>query len=144
MKNIEQLVTQVFTSTDNHDWESLKSCFTNLFVLDYESMSNQPAVQISPEQLADSWSSLLPGFDSTHHQIGNIIVKETDSGYHVSCYGTATHFIENENPQVWTVYGTYDFNIRKSKDAFKIYRMTFNYKFQTGNLGLASIASSRI
>jgi len=37
----------------------------------------QPA-NLTSGQIIDSWKGLLPGFDKTHHQLGNYLI-ETDS-----------------------------------------------------------------
>lgn len=144
MKELEQLITEVFMATDAHEWETLKKCFTTPFTLDYESMSDQPPSKLTPNQLVESWSNLMPGFDSTHHQIGNIVITKVDSGFHVTCYGTATHYIQDATPQTWSVYGTYEFDICAENQVLQIERMKFRYKFQTGNTNLPTLAIERM
>lgn len=81
----------------------------------------------------------------THHQIGNHIVRLQNDEADVFCYGTATHYLKNE-PQknLWTVVGSHDFHLKKSRDRWKISRMKFNLKYMDGNTDLPKIAQKRM
>ncbi len=74
------------------------------------------------------------------HQIGNFLSEINSNQASLSCYGTATHFLENENGNVWTVIGSYDFNLEKISDQWKVSAMKFNFKYQDGNLKLIEAA----
>lgn len=54
----------------------------------------------------------------------------------VFCYGTATHYLEHKDGNVWTVVGSYNFNLKETGSVWRIARMKFNYKYQDGNTGL--------
>ncbi|WP_338237303.1 nuclear transport factor 2 family protein [Persicobacter diffluens] len=136
METVNNTVVQLFIATDQRDWEALDQLFAPEVELDYLSMSGSPAAKLSPQEIADSWKAVLPGFEFTHHQLGNILTT-VEGGYaHVFCYGTATHFLTDEAGNVWTVVGTYDFDLHKQVGAWKITKMKFNFKYQDGNTGL--------
>ncbi|OIQ21104.1 MAG: hypothetical protein BM557_04940 [Flavobacterium sp. MedPE-SWcel] len=112
--------------------------------LDYSSMTGNPATNLSSSDIISGWKTVLPGFTNTHHQIGNFIIKVNENKANAFCYGTATHFIEgNENP-IWTVIGSYDFELERLKNRWKIKTMKFNHKHQSGNNKLVEQAIKNV
>lgn len=136
MNQAQETVTNLFIATDAQDWQMVADSFAEKVELDYSSMSGNPAVELSPEEIVESWKGILPGFLHTHHQLGNFIVKENGSIAQVFCYGTATHYLPDENGDVWAVVGSYDFELIQNNGLWKITKMKFNFKYQTGNLSL--------
>lgn len=132
----EDAVKQIFIATDNKDWSKVESTFADKVVLDYESMSGQPSAELTPQQITDAWKTILPGFTFTHHQVGNFISNINGNKADVFCYGTATHYLEDKNGNVWTVVGTYNFEVVKNSDKWQVSKMKFNYKYQDGNTAL--------
>ncbi|WP_086030017.1 nuclear transport factor 2 family protein [Tenacibaculum holothuriorum] len=130
---IEETVTKMFVNSDKRNWNTVEAQFAPKVNLDYSSMTGNPATEVSPEEITTGWKTVLPGFTYTHHQIGNFITEINDTKAHSFCYGTATHYIEDENGSVWTVVGSYDFDLEKKDNNWKITSMTFNYKYQDGN-----------
>lgn len=134
---LEHRISQLFIATDERDWESLESIFADEVALDYSSMSGNPAAKLSPSQITESWKTILPGFSATHHQIGNFQIEIKDKEAHVFCYGTATHYLEDPAGNVWTVVGSYDFQLRPDKKGnWRVSAMRFNFKYMDGNLSL--------
>jgi hypothetical protein len=60
-------------------------------------------------------------------------------------YGTASHYlpVEDGDP-LWVVVGTYNFHLVKKNDEWKVDRMKFNFKYQSGNLNLPAAAQARV
>lgn len=151
-KNMEQekqaiqgVVTQVFVATDNRDWENVEDAFNHQVLLDYTSMAGGEPSELTPAQITDSWKTILPGFDQTHHALSNFNVTVSDKEATVTHYGNADHFIDLENAEeVWTVVGTYDHHLVKTSTGWKIDRMTFNLKYMDGNMNLPRIAQERV
>lgn len=134
-------VNGLFLYTDLRSWEDLKACLADSVMLDYTSMNGGDPVALSPQQLVDAWSAFLPGFQATHHQVGNHRVRMTQDEAAVFCYGTATHYLPNESGNnSWTVVGTYDFRLVFTGASWRISRITFYFKFQDGNLQLPTLA----
>lgn len=137
------VVTQLFIASDEHKWDELENCFAKEVLLDYSSMGSPP-VNLSPKQIVASWKSILPGFTHTHHQIGNIQEVIKNNSAEVFAYGTATHYLEDEKGSVWTVVGTYNFELVKVHKEWKISSMKFNLKYQDGNLSLSQKAIDNV
>jgi hypothetical protein len=142
---IIETVNQFFISVDYRDWKKVKTIFNDKVLLDYTSMTGgQPSV-LTSDQIIDSWKGFLPGFDKTHHQIGNYLI-ETDSDLtKVFCYITATHYLDNESKNnLWIVVGSYDFELSMNDKNWRITKMKFNLKYTDGNNDLPKMAQDRV
>lgn len=145
MKNPNDAVTQLFVATDQREWRTVEQIFDAKVWLDYSSMNGSPATELTPGQITGAWKGILPGFESTHHQIGNFITKVNGDEATVYCYGTATHFLTDEGGNVWTVVGSYDFELSKDTlDNWRVRAMKFNFKYQDGNTSLPEKAINKL
>lgn len=142
MENVNATIIRLFVSTDQRNWNAVEQCFATKVVVDYASMNGKPAVSVAPSEIVHSWMSILPGFEFTHHQLGNFITQVDHNEAHVFCYGTATHFLKDDGGNVWTVVGSYDFDLIVENGVWKISMMKFNFKYQDGNLKLVEHALS--
>ena len=136
METINETVANLFIATDKRDWVKVEAIFAEIVELDYSSMTGNPAIILTPKQITDSWKTILPGFTQTHHQIGNFITTIEKTKAEVFCYGTAMHYLADSAGNVWTVIGTYNFELQKTDEMWKISKMKFNFKFQDGNVDL--------
>ncbi len=144
MTSPQDAVVQLFNATDKGQWESVRSLFHEKVRLDYSSMNGNPATELTPGQIVEAWQGILPGFESTHHQIGNIQATTEGKSAHVFCYGTASHYLTDEKGSIWWVVGSYDFDLIKvAKGIWQITAMKFNFKYQDGNPELANKAMER-
>ena len=144
METINERVAQLFIATDNKEWAKVESIFAEEVELDYSSMNGNPAVNLSPEQITGSWKTILPGFTHTHHQLGNFITKVKENRAEVFCYGTATHFLEHQDGNVWTVVGSYNFELVQKDNNWNVTKMKFNFKYMDGNSNLPQAAMESV
>ncbi len=141
MKSPEQVVVQLFVATDQRDWQKVEASFVSEVLLDYSSMTGNPASKLTPSQIITSWKGILPGFEYTHHQLGNFLTTTEDSKANVFCYGTASHYLTDESGNLWVVVGSYDFELEQDqRKEWRISSMKFNFKYQEGNLSLPAKA----
>ncbi|MEM9075908.1 MAG: nuclear transport factor 2 family protein [Bacteroidota bacterium] len=137
MKSPKDVVVGLFVATDERDWDTVLESFNPKVLLDYSSMTGNPATELNPEAIVTAWKGILPGFESTHHQIGNILELIDGDKATVLCYGTATHYLTDESGNIWTVVGAYHFGVVQDSDEnWKISKMKFNFKYQDGNTTL--------
>jgi fermentation-respiration switch protein FrsA (DUF1100 family) len=141
---IQETITQVFVNTDAQNWSGVEAQFAPTVTIDYQSMTGNPATTLHPTEITAAWKTVLPGFTQTHHQLGNFITKVNNTKAHVSCYGTATHYLEDVSGNVWTVVGSYDFDLKKIDHQWKVTTMKFNYKYQVGNTTLVQKAIENV
>lgn len=130
---IEETITKLFVNTDRRNWSGVEAQFASKVTLDYSSMTENQASEVTPTAITSGWKTVLPGFTSTHHQLGNFITEVNEDKAHLFCYGTATHYLEDDSGNVWTVVGSYDFDLEKTDGNWNITSMTFNYNYQDGN-----------
>ncbi|MCT4638402.1 MAG: nuclear transport factor 2 family protein [Bacteroidales bacterium] len=144
MREINETISKLFVASDNRDWKTVESIFADKVELDYSSMNGNPVVEITPEQITDSWKTILPGFESTYHQLGNFITEQNGAIAKVFCYGTATHYLKHESGNIWIVVGSYDLELKKVGDYWRVIKMKFNYKYQDGNTKLPQEAIKNV
>ncbi|HNV47748.1 MAG TPA: nuclear transport factor 2 family protein [Spirochaetota bacterium] len=141
---IEETVNGLFIGVDERDWTRVKNTMSGTVLLDYTSMAGGKPATLAPDAIIDSWKGILPGFDATHHQLGNFVVTRKADAVMVFCYGTATHYLKNKsNNNVWAVVGTYEFVLKKVEGLWKISSMKFDLKYIDGNTSLPSLAMDR-
>lgn len=144
MKEIVETINGLFMATDQRNWELVSKYFDTEVLFDYSSMTGQARAKTSCESIVDSWRSILPGFDQTHHQLGNFMVSELEDRASVTCDGVATHYLQSMQGNLWTVVGSYDFVLQKTQSEWKVVEMTFNFKYQDGNIRLPQLAMHRL
>jgi hypothetical protein len=143
-QEIIENVTAIFTSCDNLNWQQLKDALADRVLLDYASLSGNPAALLNAELIVNAWKAIFPGFQNTHHQVGNFVVEQEGSTATVYCYGTATHYLPNDsNNDLWTVVGTYNFHCTKINGKWKVDQMKFNFKYQDGNTDIPRMAAEK-
>ena len=136
----------VFTTSDRRDWDACARRFAEEVILDYQSLSGQPAESLSPQKIMDRWQSVLPGFQFTQHMLTNHEV-EFPSATLAVCrfYGHAVHYIaQAKGGEEWGVYGTYRMELIRRKEGWKVRYMQYNHKYQHGNPGLPALAIGRV
>ncbi|MEM6706141.1 MAG: nuclear transport factor 2 family protein [Acidobacteriota bacterium] len=137
---VANVVAQFFAAVDDGDWAGASQLMTNPFHLDYTSFGAESARELAPETVLEGWQQVLPGFEHTHHQIGNLRIEMRSKDAEARSYVTATHQI---GERVWTVVGSYEVSLRRSGSTWKLSGLRFLFKYQTGDLELAAEASQR-
>lgn len=137
-QQVEDLVIRMFVATDERDWETLKTCFTDPFVLDMTSMVGGGPSTMSPSQVAAAWAEGFRPLSHVHHQVGNFQTTVNGSSATVRCYGIALHHRNRIAAERKTrrFVGTYEFEISQAEGRWRIARFRFNLKFIDGNLEL--------
>lgn len=141
---IIERVNRFFNAVDSRDWELCESLMADRILADYTSMAGGEPAELEKGALTASWKGLLPGFDSTHHQLGNAVVDlkgEKEARYF--SYVTATHHIAGEDGEVWTVAGSYDIELKKEAGGWVLSALKLNFKYQDGNGSLPAVAQGR-
>lgn len=142
--NKQQIIRQIerlFSGTDARDWHMVEATFSEKVLLDYSSMTGQSAVILSPEGIIRQWSSFLPGFDRTKHQLGGFRVEFGADFALVHLDGKADHYL---NDRIWSVEGTYDVRVEFTNGDWLISEFKFNFLKQSGDSDLPSLAIKRL
>lgn len=137
-QEIEDLVVRAFVATDEQDWEALHDCLTDPVILDMTSLVGGEPSTVPPEVVSSIWSEGFATLDHVHHQVANFRTRIDGDRALVKCYGTAYHYRGGiEDPVKWRQFvGTYEFDVLRKDDAWRIGRLQFVCKFIEGNLHL--------
>lgn len=140
-EKIINVITNIFEGADERDWKKVKTSFADDVLLDYYSMSGNPASVLTSNDIITAWKGFLPGFDITHHHVTKFHIEQSDGIAKAHFSGKADHFIDGET---WTVEGTYDLELTiSSDDDAKVTKFKFNLQKQSGNNGLPQKAISK-
>lgn len=135
----EDHVVRMFVATDERDWTTLEACFTEPFILDMTSMVGGEPAHLTPRQVAEAWAKGFEPLSSVHHQVGNfrttLIARDETS---VRCYGVALHHRDDVAPESGTrrFVGTYEIDLHRQGEEWRISRLKFLLKFIDGNVHL--------
>jgi hypothetical protein len=143
--NVIETIIRLFSWADQRKWNALQELFDDNVFLDYHSLSHVKAAFHTPKQIVNSWKAVLPGFDSTHHHLGNFLVDVNSEAAKASFYGSANHYLKNDSGNnLWTVVGTYDLLLLNQNFQWKVSKMKFNLKYTDGNTELPKYALERL
>ena len=138
---VEDTVVRMFVATDERDWPTLESCFTDPFTLDMTSMAGGKPATVTPRQVATTWAQAFEPLDHVHHQVGNFRTSVTSSQAIVRCYGVAFHHRAKVSGLKTRLFvGTYELVLIPSVQTWLISQLTFKLKFIDGNLSLEGSA----
>jgi len=141
-EKIIHVITNIFEGGDERDWEKVKASFADDVLLDYYSMSGNPAAVLTSDDIINAWEGFLPGFDITHHYVTKFHIEQSGGIATAHFSGKANHFIDGES---WTVEGTYDLELVISDDGHaKVAKFKFNLQKQSGDTGLPQKAVARV
>ena len=141
MENVTSTITHLFAVTDQRDWQQVESTFDDSVLLDYTWTTGNPPERLSPRQIVDIWTGILPGFDRTHHELFEIRISEDRDSATASFRGKAEHFIGED---IWTVQGTYETALLKKGENWVISQFKFILEDWSGDRQLAAIAIERV
>lgn len=138
---IKQTIGNIFSGADERDWRKVERAMAQEVRLDYTSLAGGSPATLSPAAVVEGWKGVLPGFQSTHHQIGNFKVKVDGDRAEATFSGLALHYL---NGETWTVVGTYDFRLTKHGGRWAADGMKLNLQKQAGNLQLPTLAAQNV
>jgi 3-phenylpropionate/cinnamic acid dioxygenase small subunit len=135
---VEDAVIRMFVATDERDWQTVESCFTDPFTLDMTSMVGGSPATMTPRQVADAWADGFKTLDHVHHQVGNLQTTVDGQRATVRCYGIAFHYRAAivAPMKSRTFVGTYEIDLSAQSGSWRISRLKFKLKFIEGNLDL--------
>jgi hypothetical protein len=137
-QQVEDTVIRLFVATDDRDWPTVESCFTDPFILDMTSMVGGSPATMTPRQVTTAWADGFKTLDHVHHQVGNFRTTVDGQRAKVRCYGIALHHrAKISAPAKTRVFvGAYDIDLSLQSGEWRIGLFKFNLKFIDGNLEL--------
>ncbi|MFD0992045.1 nuclear transport factor 2 family protein [Tenacibaculum geojense] len=138
-EEIIELINKLFIYTDEKKWELLKNeIFADEVFINMESAGGN-AEDLAKEAVCELFQSVLNNIDAVYHLVGNHIVTMVNENYaKVFCYATASHYHSKaQNGSVREFVGSYDIEVVKQTEGWKVNTFTYNLKYMNGNLDLA-------
>ncbi|MEM7126826.1 MAG: nuclear transport factor 2 family protein [Chloroflexota bacterium] len=139
-----ETVTRLMIATDELDWETVQTIFTDEVFFDMTSLVGGDPLMLSAQSIVDSWDEGLRPLEAVHHQVSNFVVT-IEPGAEESTvfnYGIAIHYLPNptgENTR--TFVGTYTSHLTKVDGDWRIDEFKFDAKYVDGNLDLEADAA---
>lgn len=134
-----ELVNKLFIYTDNKDWQRLKTdVFASEVFLDMTSAGGS-AENLEADQICEMWQAGLGTLDAVNHLTGNFLVDVVNESFaKVFCYSTATHYKASaKNGETREFVGSYDFEVIKQNNGWRITSFVYNLKYMNGNMDLS-------
>jgi hypothetical protein len=136
---IIETINHLFIGTDNRDWALVRNCFAPSVRFDMSSMGAGEAKTMSPAEIVAAWEVGLKPLQAIHHQAGNYLVRVSGPNAKAFCYGIASHYLPNKTHRdTRTFVGSYDFELVKDAETWRISAFRFNLKYVDGNPHLES------
>lgn len=137
---VRQTVLAVPTNADLRAFDAIAPLFADQVVVDYTSLWGGTPDLMTPQALMTAWASVLPGFDATWHQIGEIEVRIAGDRARATSPVDARHWL---GEGFWRVTGRYDFVLQRQEARWQITRMTFTVTGEEGDRSLVEAAARR-
>ena len=139
---IADVITMLFVETDERNWPGVLLCLAPRVRFDMTSVAGGEPTEIAAEEIVAAWDRGLRPIQAVHHQIGNLRVDLHDTRATAACYGVACHYLPTRSGKnTRTFVGTYDFELEKHADRWRITLFRFNLRFLDGNPELEADAA---
>lgn len=138
--DIQNAMAAFYFAVDVRQWDKATALMSDPFHLDYSSFGGGNPADLTPNAIINQWKAILPGFEHTHHQLGNMHITMDKHTATTLCYVTATHTIGDKT---WIVVGHYRNTLKRVGARWQLSGIQFNYKYQTGDTTLPKQAMQR-
>lgn len=132
------------TGVDCRDWALLRTCFTDVLEVDFNSGFGFPVVRAPADEWVENVAPVMGALQATQHMITNHVITFDDED-HATCvaYVQAGHHKPNATGgSELTVYGFYTNRFERTAAGWRIATCKLTVSWMTGNLGLFGDASA--
>ena len=134
---IVDIINTLFIATDARDWAAVRACLAPEVLFDMTSLTGGEPQRLGAQTIINGWEEGLRPLQAVHHQSGNFRVRIEGTRADAFCYAIAYHYLPRASGEsTRTFVGSYDFQLDKATERWRITAFRFNLKFITGNLEL--------
>lgn len=135
VKNVVEGVTAL---VDLGQFEALETLYAEEVLVDYASLTGEPAARQTARSLMSSWAGALPGFDRTRHELHDVHVDLDGTSAVATADFTADHYVGD---LFWRARGTYRFSLQKQGRSWLIDGHAMTLKAEAGTRDALSAAT---
>ncbi|HET7229543.1 MAG TPA: nuclear transport factor 2 family protein [Longimicrobium sp.] len=133
-QEVVEAIDELFMATDRKDWAAVRAVLAPEVMFDMSSAGGGPAAEMTGEAIADGWATGLAPIEQVHHQSGNHRVRMNGGTAEATCYAVAWHYRAHPSGQnTRTFVGSYDYELRRMDDRWRITLFRYHLKFIDGN-----------
>jgi hypothetical protein len=133
---VQRTILAMICDVDLLQFDAAERLFAPEVEVDYTSLWGGAPAKMTAAQLIGSWRGLLPGFDATWHELGDIEVKASGATARASCSVAARHWI---GTALWLPKGRYELTLVKT-DMWRISQMRLVMSEELGDRALVTQA----
>jgi len=138
---IIEVISRLFSGTDNRDREAVQACFAASVSFDMSSPGAGDPRDMTPDVILVMRDAGLKPLQAIHHQTGNFLVDVDEHEADAFCYGIACHCLpDRTGNNIRTCVGSYAFPLVKDGGCWRICTFRFNLKFIDGHRDLEGSA----
>jgi hypothetical protein len=117
-ERVTDVVSTLAYACDQKDWEVFRGLFATEVHYDASRHRGGPAVDLTRDEFTALASSVLNGFDATHHALSNLLVTVTGDDARCRAYVVAYHHVATDPGVVdfCTMRGRCEFRLRLTGD----------------------------
>ena len=136
-EQIVEIINKLYIYTDHRYWDRLQQeVFSEKVHLDMSSMGGEARL-LSSREICQNWDEGFKEIDVINHLGGNYLVTLNGSTAEVFAYATATHYKKDaKRGNTRDFVGTYQFELSKRSEGWRIDKMTYILRYAIGNLQL--------
>lgn len=134
------VVSSIPLAVDLARYDLAEAAFAPQIVIDYTSLWGGEPQSMTPAALMDAWRGIVPGFDATWHELGDVRAEVKGDRATATAFVDGRHWLDG---QLWRPVGQYRWELQKLGGVWKVTRMTFAMTQELGDRGVAQRAMER-
>ncbi len=138
---IKTLVSSIPLAVDRAAYDLAETAFAAEVVIDYTSLWGGEPATMTPAALIDAWRGIVPGFDVTWHELGDVTVEVHGSTATATAFVDGRHWIGED---LWRPVGYYHWDVALKGGEWRVTRMKFEMTDEIGDRALAEKAMKRV
>ncbi|QJF50326.1 nuclear transport factor 2 family protein [Roseobacter ponti] len=134
------LVSSIPLAVDRAAYDLAEAAFVPQVVIKYTSLRDGAPATMKPAALMEAWGGIIPGFDATWYELGDVTVTIDGDTATASAFVDSRHWIGD---RLWRPVGTYIRDLTMIGSGWRVTRMEFDMTGETGDRAPAAEAMER-
>ena len=131
---IIETVNKIALMSDLRDWEEVIAQFTEPVEFDYTSLTGGQASTVAAQTQVKQWEEFFAQtFKTTQHILGShAVTVNGDKATCISHFQAHHVFLDSSKGQSWTLGGTYNHELTRTPDGWKVNKMKMTATWEEG------------